>query len=115
MDARKLRAAIPNDEQFSGNQPHQKKQCVERFIGSILDALAADGRSPDAWEAHQLGIAIGFIGHGWYSASLAYANQAVTPEAERTEAPAPSGKLPTIEDLRRALAHYAAMPAAPGS
>jgi len=112
MDVQQLRSALPDGAQFLGYAPVDKKRCVEQFIQSLLDAIRAEGREPDDWEALDLGAAIGFISCHWYHAALTSANRALAPveqrspvQLHRVDAP------PTAEQLQRALDYFRWMPA----
>jgi len=112
MDRSQLRSALPDNQQFSGCVPHDKKVCAEEFVTSILDAIAADGRDPDDWESRDLAAAIGMIACRWYHAAVGYADRALTPPDERSPIqPVHADAAPTAAALRVALAYVSGMPA----
>src|SRR4051812_15542074 len=83
MDRDALLASLPANAAFNGMFPFQRKQIAENFIESILDAIATENREPDAWEAHDIAAAIGYVAASWYSAALACAGRALVPVEER--------------------------------
>jgi hypothetical protein len=112
MDVKGLRSGLVDSSHFLGYTSIDKKLCAEDFIQSILDAIRAEDRSPDDWEALDLGAAIGFLSCRWYHAAIASANRALSPiehrspvQLHRVDAP------PTNEQLQRALDYYRSMPA----
>lgn len=60
-----------------------RKATAVRFVRAILNAITAEGREADAWEAHDLAAAIGHIRHGWYFAAIAVADRALAPPNTR--------------------------------
>jgi hypothetical protein len=104
MNRHALVHAAPANNQLHAMTQAGRKQAAETFVESILDAIAAEGRSPDDWEAHDLLAAIGFIVTRFYFAAFAYADRAMTPIDQRSLAHTTwTGPAPTENDLRQQL------------
>jgi hypothetical protein len=111
MDIDALRARLPAGDEFLRYSPQEKKECVERFIQVILEAIDADGRQPDGWEARDLAHALGYMLCHWYHAALVCASRALTPLNQRSPiAFHRSETAPTASQLRRALDYVSGMP-----
>ena len=111
MDVDGLRATLPAGDEFLRYSPQEKKECVERFIREILEAIDADGRQPDGWESRDLAHALGYVLCHWYHAALVCANHALTPVGQRTPvALHRSDTAPTAKQLQRALDYVSGMP-----
>ena len=110
MDADRLRAALPDGRGFWRLGSGEKKRSAEQFIEAILDAIGAEDRAPDDWEARDLGAAINYAAHRWYGAAITCANRALTPVEQRSPVqprnPVPP---PTADDLHRALWYVSGM------
>lgn len=104
---------IPPEEQLRTAPPYRHKEAAENLIGAVLDALDADRREPDQWEAELLVYAIGCITSRWYFASITSAAKALTPSEERDDSTTweRNDQTPTKRALRDALDYIAGMPA----
>jgi hypothetical protein len=69
VDRDELLAGHSRADAFRRAAAYEKKQMVEAFIGSILNAIERDGREPDEWEAHDIAAAIGYDAAGLYHAA----------------------------------------------
>ncbi len=98
-----LRAVAPED--FLALANHRQQQVVVQLIGQIIEAIADEGREPDAWDGPHLAAAIGYAFVGWRSAALTLALRAITePELRGApfEAPGDGGQVATLRTLRSA-------------
>lgn len=66
----------------------QKKKAVEDSIELVLQAIEAEDRQPDRWEADDIAAAIGYTGGRMYTAALVMLERALAPENERAPFPA---------------------------
>jgi hypothetical protein len=112
MDRDALIQALPDNAGFNAMFPYRRKELTESVVVAILDAIEADGREPDDWEAADLAAAIGFIACHWYNAALAAAERALTPRERRSPLArmTPSGSSP-IRHLRDGLEYVRGMSA----
>ena len=103
MDRQSLLAAAPDDLlAMSAGQQHA---AVLRFVESVLDAIARDGREPDEWEGPDLAAALGYVLVGWNRAAMAVAARSLAEPAQRgPRADVPQGETPmTLGVLRDRL------------
>ena len=114
MDRAALRGTAAAVWNFASAPPYTKKTLVEQQIDDILNAMEADGREPDAWEAQMLCTALGYITTTFYLAAAGYVDKALTEEDQRVEAGPPDTKAPTIRQLRKGL-EYVQRQAAPAA
>ena len=112
MDREALLQQFPPAENFNAKSGLQKKLATEQTIALLLDAIAAEEREPDAWEAHDIAAAIGFSAGRMYSAALTALERALSPEEAR--APIPPAfypePLPTLAQLRAASDYASLLP-----
>lgn len=112
MDRDQLLRTLPNAQAFHAAQSWKRKEIVETFVSSILDAIEDEHREPDDWEAHDIASATGFIAAGMYYAALACAERALVPPEQRSPIPAMNSEdPPAMRHLREALAYVGGMPA----
>lgn len=104
---------IPPEDQLHAGPPYRQKAAAENLIGAVLDALDADRREPDRWEAEHLAYSLDCITCRQYFASIAAAAKALAPSKERAdpETWARNDQTPTRRDLRGALDYISGMPA----
>lgn len=77
MDRQALLHQFPDGCQFHAAPHYGKKQMLEEKIARVLDAVADDGREPDAWETTNIAAAIGCgFGH-MYIAGIGYLAKAL--------------------------------------
>ena len=104
MNREKLLGALPNGADFTHAPNYGKKDIVEVFIRSVLDAIADDGREPDDLEAHDIAATIGLLAAGMYYAALACAKRALAPVEMRSTIKIISEQdPPPAKELRLAL------------
>jgi hypothetical protein len=110
MNPKKLIGTLPPPANFKGESNAFRQQAAENFISAILVEIALEKREPDAWEAHDIAAAIGFLAAGQYYASIACATRALTMPEDRSRLPLDLTEPMTIWHLRAALDHAAALP-----
>lgn len=110
MYRKKLMATLPTPDEFTGYPVERKKQVVERFIASILDAIEAEQRQPDAWESQDLAAALGLLAMRMYVAAIGYASRALESAEARTPIhPGAGTEMANIKQLRDGLATVSAL------
>jgi hypothetical protein len=89
------------------SEPEQAKlrHCV-RFVESIIEAIAAERREPDTWEAMYISYALHAIVEHRYYGALTFAEMAlIEPEAHRAPRLLPDGpkpvRLSSLQDAMR--------------
>src|ERR1700730_7804155 len=85
MDRERLLSEAPTPEQSLGGPDSRRKELAEKYVAAVLDALEADNREPDAWEAMYLNLAIGDIIMRKYVLSIDKTFRALTSPNERAE------------------------------
>jgi hypothetical protein len=113
MDRELLVQAVPSNDELLAAPLYRQKEAAERLIESILDALDADGRQPDRWEAEHLAAALGFILSTMYFASIAKSIIGLT-SSEKRAAPETWGRTSdtaTTHAFRSGLGYVQGTPA----
>jgi hypothetical protein len=103
LNTANLHRQVPAGEDWTQLAAGEKKSHAQAFIHGVLGLIEAEGREPDAWEAHDVLLAIGLIAGGMYSASLAYADRACTLPDERSPLAVLALNSPSLQDLHQAL------------
>ena len=100
MNRDALRAAAPDPRKVD---PTWWQRAVVHFIGSVVEAIASEGREPDLWEGQDLAAALGYAFIGWHSAALTLALRSLTEPERRLEQldPPVGAGIVTIQMLRR--------------
>ena len=88
----------------------RQKGAAQDFVGRVLDALEAEGETPDDWEAPDLMYACGLISGGMYEAALHYTFRALTPTDERSPNQPKPAFAPDLNALRHAHHWVSSLP-----
>jgi hypothetical protein len=111
MNRGNLLGAAPTSEALHTGPDHRRKSICEDYIGVVLDAIEADRREPDEWEAHELASALGAIVSRWYFLSVNCTMKALVPPEQRGETYSTPQERHTLRDLRDALRYVSGMSA----
>ncbi|WP_369952025.1 hypothetical protein [Ralstonia syzygii] len=113
MERDTIMQAVPSGNELRAAPAYRQKETAENLIRSILDALDAERREPDRWEAEHLAEALGWIVAKWYFASITASEKALAPPDERAdpETWGRTDKTATKRILRDGLDYVAGMPA----
>ena len=83
----------------------QIREFTERALEKLLDAMAAEGREPDGWEAQSLLSAIGALVCGRYVLATTFMDQVVGVRDLRETGWPRLETTPSVLHLRGALGH----------
>ncbi len=103
MNGRQLLNAAPTVKALLEGPDHRRKSMAEEYIGVVLDAIEADDRDPDEWEARELASALGALVSRWYFLSVNCAMRSLKPAEERAEDYGKSAERHALQHLREAL------------
>lgn len=101
MDIASLRTELARHRLSDSDSLWRRKQIAEMRVRIVIDAIDAERRDPDAWEAEHLREALGAILMHRYDLAAERVDTAITPHAPA--APDAAGEPTTLRQLRRAL------------
>ena len=109
MDRESVIERLPTHRDLRGLGMTHRRRAAEHSIRCVLNAIRADHREPDAWEAHDIVLAIGAVASGQYGLSTSFAVRALA-SPERRIARAHKSKPPEAAALFAGLEHVASLP-----
>jgi len=107
MDRQELLDRLPTNGDFARLKPPQQKIVAENAIASVIDAIDAEARQPDLWEAGWLWLSVSAVPNGFYLTALRFVRMALMTPALREPGLDPDRREmgePTLNALRQALA-----------
>lgn len=116
MDRGRILRNVPNAETFVALPAGQKLSVAVALACAMLDALEADDRGLDSWEASLLLDALGYLHIGWYTAAVTMMEMAlVEPEKRAAGARKELPDLIEVPRLRQAFETAKQLGVMPGS
>lgn len=110
MDQKRLVAMLPSQSTLNGMTASEKKIRAEAVIEAVLQAIAADGREPDKWEAVALSFAMTSCRCGMYVLAMTEVANALIEPSFRSEAANRTWPEFTSEDLHNELRYTKGVP-----